>query len=856
MNARATQRPAPGMVRRCAAGAAWAVALVAGEPAAVGQCQPQWRAEFPGSGLSDQYTTNVSAATIWDPDGAGPLEPVLVLAGTLDLTGIGHSVRIATWDGQHFGALPQPPVGTALVAGVYNGSLVLGGYFTPDAGPTAGVVRLSGGSWEVLGRMGNTGRVQALTEWNGGLVASGSFQTMNGVGTPGVAFFDGSNWAPIGAGLGGSQGGWGVMALQVLDGTLWAGGDTQTSGATTVGPIARWTGSAWEAPAAGASVGWVNTLGVHNGQLHAGGSFTQLCGASAARIASWNGAAFQQVGSGVASATVESILSDGGQLYIAGSGVAVRTFSGGAWSQVGGYLYGNTTGDRCSRVLRYGGQLLALGNFDYTPWPDTSYAWVESVAKLDRGLWRPITTGFSQRMRCAAVVNGRLWAGGGSRYLGAEQMGGLAYLGPGGWQGVGTSLWGEVYAMAPLNGGILFGGQFSRVEGQASGNLAFWDGVTLAAFPQGLYASGGGGSINCFQQYQGSLYAGGYFYINGDTALARWTGSSWQSIPVGGGSVADMAVHNGELVIAGAFQNLPGLSQVYGVAAFNGTSWRALGAWPIFTTGYAVESVGGELWGMIKPSGGSGVPTLYRWNGVSWDSQGQFGYTLSVWRGRLVAHTVSGTAVARTGTTWTTLGGAVPLGSVYGACDYNGDLVTVGAFDGPDASLVSPFITRYVDPMPALLQQPSAASPAPGATVQLSVLAEGPAPLAYAWQRGAALLNDGPTAWGSVIFGAATDSFSISNVQAQDAGAYSCIVSNSCGGVASDAAQVTVAGGCYANCDGSTGAPILNVADFSCFLTRFASGDAYANCDGSTAAPVLNVQDFSCFLTKFATGCP
>jgi hypothetical protein len=61
---------------------------------------------------------------------------------------------------------------------------------------------------------------------------------------------------------------------------------------------------------------------------------------------------------------------------------------------------------------------------------------------------------------------------------------------------------------------------------------------------------------------------------------------------------------------------------------------------------------------------------------------------------------------------------------------------------------------------------------------------------------------------------------------------------------------------CYANCDQSTSPPILNVADFTCFLTKFAAGDAYANCDGSTAPPVLNVADFTCFLTKFAAGCP
>ncbi|MEX2218120.1 MAG: hypothetical protein WD749_05115 [Phycisphaerales bacterium] len=65
-----------------------------------------------------------------------------------------------------------------------------------------------------------------------------------------------------------------------------------------------------------------------------------------------------------------------------------------------------------------------------------------------------------------------------------------------------------------------------------------------------------------------------------------------------------------------------------------------------------------------------------------------------------------------------------------------------------------------------------------------------------------------------------------------------------------------LAAACYANCDQSTAPPVLNVADFGCFLQRFAAADAYANCDQSTAPPVLNVADFGCFLQKFAAGCP
>jgi uncharacterized membrane protein len=61
---------------------------------------------------------------------------------------------------------------------------------------------------------------------------------------------------------------------------------------------------------------------------------------------------------------------------------------------------------------------------------------------------------------------------------------------------------------------------------------------------------------------------------------------------------------------------------------------------------------------------------------------------------------------------------------------------------------------------------------------------------------------------------------------------------------------------CYANCDQSTAAPVLNITDFTCFMQRYAQADPYANCDGSTSAPLLNVADFTCFLQRFWKGCP
>ena len=60
---------------------------------------------------------------------------------------------------------------------------------------------------------------------------------------------------------------------------------------------------------------------------------------------------------------------------------------------------------------------------------------------------------------------------------------------------------------------------------------------------------------------------------------------------------------------------------------------------------------------------------------------------------------------------------------------------------------------------------------------------------------------------------------------------------------------------CYANCDGSTGSPVLTGNDFNCFLDQFAAGASYANCDGSTGTPTLTGNDFGCFLNRFAAGC-
>ena len=160
------------------------LALAAHSPA---QC-PRWLPGDPGEG-ADQF---VYAATTWDPDGPGPLDPVLVIGGAFNHGGgWGAGSHIATWNGSSWGAL-----GTGLTGGsygvmattVYNGQLIASGDFS-FAGQTAlhGIGRWDGTAWQPMGVSLLVTAIITLTVYNGDLIAGGLF---NGVGSPNIARWD------------------------------------------------------------------------------------------------------------------------------------------------------------------------------------------------------------------------------------------------------------------------------------------------------------------------------------------------------------------------------------------------------------------------------------------------------------------------------------------------------------------------------------------------------------------------------------------------------------------------------------------------------------------------------------------
>jgi hypothetical protein len=219
----------------------------------------------------------------------------------------------------------------------------------------------------------------------------------------------------------------------------------------------------------------------------------------------------------------------------------------------------------------------------------------------------------------------------------------------------------------------------------------------------------------------------------------------------------------------------------------------------------------------------------------------------------------AGYVFTRSGATWTQRtkliqsAGAASDGFGTGL-GFDGDYAVIGSFDhdtaaGVNAGAAYPYAISNLD----LTQQPLSAWTCPtGSWASFTAGAVGSGTLTYQWRRGTANLVNGGN-----VAGAATAVLTLSPVGVADASAdYNCVISGTCGSLTTDSAALIVREGGYANCDASTSAPVLNVADFTCFLQKYAAQDPYANCDGSTTPPTLNVADFSCFLQKYAAGCP
>jgi hypothetical protein len=132
------------------------------------QCQETWIATQTYGGFA---TANGQSVALFDPDGAGPQQPWIVVAGGSSIPGVA-SDRIAAWDGTQWRALGAGFNGAVRALHVHNGALYAGGDFFISGGIQY-IARWDGTNWQPLGtpaQNGTSTAVYSMTSFGGNLV--------------------------------------------------------------------------------------------------------------------------------------------------------------------------------------------------------------------------------------------------------------------------------------------------------------------------------------------------------------------------------------------------------------------------------------------------------------------------------------------------------------------------------------------------------------------------------------------------------------------------------------------------------------------------------------------------------------
>jgi hypothetical protein len=517
-------------------------------------CVAQWNGNA-WSGLDTGTNGGVDALGVFDADGDGPSLPVLVAGGWFTKAGGSSANRVACWNGTSWAALASgtddrvralstfDPDGS----GPLNPLLIAGGEFTTAGGTSASrIAQWNGSSWSALAS-GADDIVYALVTFDPdgdgpgtpALLAGGAYATMGGMPADRLAAWNGAAWAPFGPYSSGGVNGV-VLSLTTFDDdgdgphtpALYAGGQFVRAAGVQVDGIARWDGTAWSAVGGGVSTGGrVAALAVYDDDgagpnlpaLYAGGWFTTAGGVPTGCVAQWDGTAWSALGTGIPGWYVEALTSfdaDG-----PGPNLPVLVAGGTFWS-AGGVL-------------------------------------VHHVAQWNGSSWSALGTGFGDETLNPVVVAlavydsdadgplpSQLYAGGFFTSSGGVPVHGIARWDGNTWcdmGGVTGGMYPGVFAFAvfdddgagPNLPALYVGGWFTTAGGVAANYIAKWDGTSWSALGEGVndevwdlvvFDDDGPGPR------PPALYVGGYFTTAGGlpaNSLARWDGSSWE--PVGGG---------------------------------------------------------------------------------------------------------------------------------------------------------------------------------------------------------------------------------------------------------------------------------------------------------------------------------
>lgn len=528
-------------------------------------------------------------------------------------------------------------------------ALYVGGWMSAGSPHTDRMLRMTDTGWARVGDGGvPSGLVRAFTPFDDGtglvLAVGGSFQTVGGIQSEGVAFWDGETWSSPAGGLGGTN--W-VESMAVFDDdgagpALFVAGFFSLAGEVSVSSIAKWNGEAWSDVGGGLSnseaaiVKSVAAFDDGSGPaLYAAGQFIEAGGVAAANIAQWNGRGWSALGAGIDDRAKAMTAFDDGTgpaLYVAGRFLAaggrpanrIAKWDGEAWSPLGTGLNGPVEALAVFDDGR-GPALYATGDFDHAGGVSA-----DGIARWDGASWSSVGEG-AQSANALAVFDAgsgpALYAAGSSDFV--FSWDGSEWRRHGG--GVGRVDSGKVKVMrsveagAGVEPGVYVGGWFPFAGDVDTSNIARFDGGQWHPLGDGLECT-----VRAIELFDDGSGDGEVLFVGTDTSagcesggLFRWDGTSWTDVSAGAVVVSRLiSFDDGTGPALYAYGNLPG---AYFGKWIDGT-WTPIADTPGTILDMAVydDGSGPALYvaGGFSNVDGAGIGGIARFDGSSWSDVG------------------------------------------------------------------------------------------------------------------------------------------------------------------------------------------------------------------------------------------
>ena len=312
-----------------------------------------------------------------------------------------------------------------------------------------------------------------------------------------------------------------------------------------------------------------------------------------------------------------NIYAGGAFAYTSTTGIqlnGVGKWDGSVWNSLNnGFFYSDTSGARVSSLkMDNNGNLYAGGVFIKTY--DSSAVTLNNIAKWDGSKWNALGTGLtnSSSSSVSTIVfdsSNNLYVGGNFTTAGSTTASNIAKWDGTSWSDItgSNTTFGIVSTLSIDSSNNLYvGGSFTSIGGLTNANnIAKYDisTSTWSKLPTVAQAGVSGTAIingstilatvnTSLIDSSNNLYVGGFFTTAGTVTdvngIAKWNGTSWSAVGSNKGLMTEGGVSGfiralkfdsyNNLIIGGYFQKLGDSSKsIYNIAKYDGTNWNSIG---------------------------------------------------------------------------------------------------------------------------------------------------------------------------------------------------------------------------------------------------------------------------------------